>query len=336
VEIVTEISRISIDEWQSFLLHSPKASPFQTIEFYDFINSVNGYSAKVFALSDNGRIAGIVLVALLKEPGMKGLFSRRGIIYGGPVISEESEGYFAFLLKEINRYFRNRVIYLETRNNFSFDNLKSVFRSHGWQYSEHLNVQLDLRNKSLEDILQLMTYNRRREVKMSLKAGVEVIESQNIDEVIKLYQILKDLYDSKVKLPLPSEEYFLKLSLSPVGKTFIVLHYNEVIGGSFCLLYKDIGIYTLYYAGIRDYNKKIFPTHMAIIGAIEYAIANKIKMIDFMGAGKPNVKYGVRDFKMQFGGSLVDHGRFIKIMKPLLFQIGKVGLRVYQLLKSSR
>ena len=87
-------------------------------------------------------------------------------------------------------------------------------------------------------------------------------------------------------------------------------------------------INTLYYTGLRNYHKKIYPTHLAVLGALEFGIENKLKMLDLMGAGKPNVAYGVRDYKLKFGGDLVENGRLTYILNPLLFKIGTFGLSV--------
>ena len=47
-----------------------------------------------------------------------------------------------------------------------------------------------------------------------------------------------------------------------------------------------------------------------------------------MGAGTPDVEYGVRDFKAEFGGEMVEHGRFRKIAKPILYKIGILGIKM--------
>ena len=47
-----------------------------------------------------------------------------------------------------------------------------------------------------------------------------------------------------------------------------------------------------------------------------------------MGAGVPDKPYGVRDFKMEFGGEVVEYGRYLHIRKPLLYKIGKWGVRI--------
>jgi len=60
---------------------------------------------------------------------------------------------------------------------------------------------------------------------------------------------------------------------------------------------------------------------------MEYAIENSIPMFDFMGAGKPNEKYGVREYKSQFGGTLVEHGRFLYVSNQFLYNLGKKAIQ---------
>jgi lipid II:glycine glycyltransferase (peptidoglycan interpeptide bridge formation enzyme) len=47
-----------------------------------------------------------------------------------------------------------------------------------------------------------------------------------------------------------------------------------------------------------------------------------------MGAGKLDHDYGVRKYKMEYGGQLVEHGRFIKVLNPFWFKVGKLGLKI--------
>ena len=84
----------------------------------------------------------------------------------------------------------------------------------------------------------------------------------------------------------------------------------------------------MYYCGLREYHPKIFPTHLAIVATIDFGLKNNLQKVDLMGAGKPNEEYGVRKYKSEFGGDLVEQGRFIKVYNPFLFQIGKIGLKI--------
>lgn len=327
-KIITDSTKVDRDKWNALLLNNPYTTPFQTPEFFVFFNQIQNYKANVYAILKGDKIESLCVVTLQKEKGLKRYFSRRAIIYGGPLVLEGVSVSLALLLKTISKDLKSKVIYIETRNFNDYSNYQSIFIEQGWGYLPYLNVRLSLVNRDMKDILSAMNYNRNRQIRLSITQGASYEEATTIKEVKALYQILADLYRVRVKLPLPDFDYFEKLFLSSIGKVFIVRHNNLVIGGTFCLYYTDNSIYTLYYCGIRDYHKKIFPTHLAILAAIEFGIKNNLKMLDFMGAGKAGEEYGVRTYKTEFGGELVEHGRFIKICNPFLFQLGKVGLKV--------
>lgn len=304
------------------------ATPFQSFDFYDFFNTIPNHKAYAFAIENNNEIKAFCIVTIQKESGLKSFFSRRAIIYGGPLIIENEEEALQELLHKINSTLKNKVIYIETRNLFDYSKYKNIFLKHNWQYIPYLNYQISMQNKTNENILATMKYNRRREIRLSLDEGAIYEEAKSLDQVKELYNILNDLYKTRVKLPLPIFTYFQNLFNSPIGKVFIVSHDKKIIGGSFCLYSINKGIYTLYYCGLRDYCKKIFPTHLAILSSIEFAVKNNLNLIDLMGAGKPSEKYGVRNYKAEFGGDLVEHGRFIKVCNSLLYQLGILALGI--------
>lgn len=327
MNILTD-SQISRSLWNELLKNNEFASPFQSFKFYSFFNSMLDLSANAFACEDNSELIALCVVTYQKEKGIKGFFSRRAIIYGGPLIKHRNFKALSILLQYIKSYYKKRAIYIEIRNFFNYSDFNDTFKSIEWQYIPYLNFQLNLNNISKDQILSKFKYNRRREIKQSIKNGATYALCNSEDELIKIYEILEELYRKKVKLPLPPLHYFISLYKYNIIKVFIVKHENKVIGGAFCPILPQRNIYTYYYCGIRDYHKKIFPTHLAVLATIEYAIDNNIRILDFMGAGKPNEEYGVRKYKSEFGGNLVEDGRYIKILHPLLFRIGKLGLKI--------
>ena len=324
---------IDKEKWHNLLEKSQYSSAFQTLEFYNLYNSTDNLCAEAFAIEEDGEYKSLIVVTIQKEKGLKGFFSKRGVVYGGPLLIGSEIEFLEFLLKNVRQYYKRKLIYLEVRNNFDFSSSLEVFEKFGWEYEPHLNVQLNLENTNVEDILSAMKYNRRREVKLSYKEGVIVKLAKDEKEVSLLYDILKDMYLNRVKLPINDISFFLNLYKSKIGKVFVVIHNDKIIGGAFCLYYNNMAINTLYYTGLRNYHKKIFPTHIAIMGIIEFAIESNLKMVDFMGAGKPNINYGVRDYKLQFGGDLVEYGRFNIIFKPLLYKLGVLGLQILAKIK---
>ena len=329
---------VDIEKWNELLAISPLSSPFQTPDFYKLYNQQSHQSAKVFAIAgDNstGHYDGICVVTLQKEKGIKGYFSRRAIVYGGPVLRKEfDEKTFAELLKIISKELKHQAIYGEIRNYFDYSSYSLQIAKNGWNFVPYLNFEISLVDKTLEVLLAEMKYNRRREIRLSLKENATFRSTRDEKDILKLYEILANLYQTRVKLPLPESAFFLALSKLDIGKTFIVEHEGEIIGGSFCLYYAKQGIYTMYYCGLRNYHKKIFPTHLAIWATLSYAFDNGLQWVDLMGAGKPGEEYGVRKYKAEFGGTMVEHGRYMKIFNLMLYQLGKKGLEYLKKRKS--
>ncbi len=329
---ISEKSQISDEKWRSILKDNQFSTPFQSPEFFDFFNSIPLQAAKIFAVEKDNSLKALCVVTIQKEKGLKGYFSRRAIVYGGPVVESDPEA-LTELLKLILSKLKKEVIYIETRNFNDYSSFQSSFLGQHWNFVPYLNFQVDLQNKTLEELLGQMKYNRKREIRISYEEGAKVDEATSVGEIAALYKILKDLYDTRVKLPLPALDYFEKLYRSSIGKVFVVKHNQNIIGGSFCFYYPNKGIYTLYYCGLRDYHKKIFPTHLSIIAAMEFGIKNNLKILDLMGAGQPGEEYGVRNYKAEFGGLMVEHGRFIKISSPHLYKLGKFGLGILKKVK---
>jgi lipid II:glycine glycyltransferase (peptidoglycan interpeptide bridge formation enzyme) len=329
-------NEIERGKWEQFLAENSFANPFQSPGFYDYFNIVPTYSARVYAVEDHSEILALCVVTIQKQDnGIIGYLSRRGIVYAGPLLvnSDKGKEAFALLLSGMKADLSGKAIYCETYNFFDYSGFRSIFEEKGWEYEPHLNVQMNIAGKSTEAVLGMMKYNRRREITLSLKEGAGVREAANIDEVKKLYNLLVDLYNERVKLPLPSYTFFKEIFLSSVGKVFVVHHNNEIIGGSFCIFLPGHSIYTYYYCGLRSYQKNIFPSHLAVYGAIEYAATHGMNKVDLMGAGKPDKEYGVREFKVRFGGDLLEQGRFLKVLSPVFFVIGKAGLQFIKLVK---
>lgn len=322
-------NEVPIQQWEIQYKASSYASPFQSFGYYTFIKANKDFSANVFACVESDSITALCVVTLQKEKGVKGYFSRRAIIYGGILLSEiATEQTIDLLIKKITEYYRNKAIYIEFRNYFDYSRYSKIFTSNSWKYEPYLNFQLYLNGIDKNNVLKLFSYNRRREIKLSISEGATYYLCQNKNDIEQLYNILNELYKEKVKLPLPDLQYFIGLYKNEMAKFFVVKHDNRIIGGSICLHVENKSIYTYYYCGIRKYSKKVYPTHLAVLAAVEYAINNKLLYVDFMGAGKPNSKYGVRDYKSQFGGTLVEFGRYRKILNPFLFRIGELGIKI--------
>ncbi len=324
LNIIKGTDYIDRDKWIRLLEDSEFVSPFQTPVHADLINSIKGYSAEVYAVESGGTLKALCVVVILKERGVKAYFSRRAIIYGGPVLLTKCDEILKVLLESIERDLIGKSIYIEIRNFFDYSLYKPIFENSGWDYIPWLNFQLQIDSK--DKVAKKISSSRRRQIKKAIKSGAHWEKARSLQDVRQFYEILLNLYKNKIKKPLHPWAFFKNYFITKSGLYLLVYYKERVIGGILCPVIPDKTIYEFYVCGLDQEYKDQFPSVMATWAAIEYALRNNIRMFDFMGAGSPDETYGVREFKSRFGGEEVEHGRFIKILNPHLYMLGKTVL----------
>lgn len=315
-------SEIDKQNWKSLAETSPLSTWFQTEEAYRFYQSMSDMDAFVYGVVEEDRLVGVIVGYTTQEKcKLKQYFTARTIVVGGPLLDENiSESALAMLLQIVKKQ-QGEAIYIETRNLHDYSRWRTVFEANDFAYQPHLNIQVACNAN------HTMSEQRQRQVKKAIKNGAEICEASSEQEIRDWYQILRQLYRQKVRTPLWSEAFFLQFYRSGVGKYLLVKYEGKVIGGMMCPVFAEKAIYEWYVCGLDEEYKEQYPSVMTTYAAIEYAKQKGIPMFDFMGAGVPDKPYGVRDFKMEFGGEQVEHGRYVCVQKPILYRIGKWGVR---------
>ena len=96
--VLLKDSDINREKWNRFLLENMYSTPFQSAEYYNFINSVPSQYARAYAIESEQQLQALCVVTFQKEVGLKGYFSRRAIVYGGPLVAEGEDGKVALNL----------------------------------------------------------------------------------------------------------------------------------------------------------------------------------------------------------------------------------------------
>lgn len=314
--------------WQALVDSSPYATWFQTKEAYEFY-AANPVEMKPFAvgINEDNNLKGLVVGYITNEKNsIKQFLTRRAIIIGGPLLDKNiSDEALKILLLAVKRLLKD-VIYIETRNFNDYTQWKSIFEHCGFNYQPHLNFHVD--TTSVDLVESRLGKNRKRDIKTSIRDGATVIEHPTIEQVRTYYAMLKHLYTTKIKTPLFSWDFFEKLYAHPNGRFILVELNGEIIGGTVCVELPERCLYEWFVCGRDGEWKSIFPSSLATYAGIRYAAEHGCSRFDMMGAGKPDEAYGVRDFKARFGGKQVEHGRFLCVRKPLLYRIGKLGVKL--------
>lgn len=327
--------------WQKLVNESPYATWFQTQEAYQFY-AANSTEMTPFAcgIERDGELRAVCVGYVTREKSsFKQYFTRRAIIIGGPLIADSAnEEDVARMLYAIRQpevlitvstfcpTWRNLPIYIETRNFHDYSRWREVFEACGFSYQPHLNFHVD--TTSVELIESNLGKNRKRDIKTSIRDGATIIEQPTIEQVRGYYALLKLLYTTKIKTPLFSLSFFEQLYTQPYGRFILVELNGEIIGGTVCVELPGKCLYEWFVCGRDGEWKSIFPSSLATYAGIRYAAEHGCTRFDMMGAGKPDEAYGVRDFKARFGGEQVEYGRFLCVRKPLLYWIGKLGVKL--------
>jgi hypothetical protein len=314
--------------WSELVNHSPVATWFQTKEAFAFFGGFSFLEAFAIAVESNG-LKGLVVGYVQKDGGkLKRFFSRRAIVLGGPLLAIDiSEEELCALLDALKSRLKRKSIYIETRNFNDYSHWRQVIEACGFDYEPHYDIWVDTSN--IDVVNEHLGKSRKRDIRVSLRDGATLVTQPAIEQVRDYYSILSDLYKNKVKTPLFPFAFFEKLYQLP-SSAFLLVEYNgEIVGGTVCVALRGKALYEMYACGKDGVHKNIFPSELATFGGLQFAAENGFSRFDMMGAGRPDDGgYGVRDFKVKFGGELVEFGRYVCVCNKLLFLIGKLGVKM--------
>ena len=314
-------------KWQQLALESPVASFFQSKACYDFYCSLTFLEPLLLGVEVDNKLVALVCGYVIADGNkIKQFFSCRAIVPGGLLLSSDcSDEAVFFLLIEIKKILKKKAIYIEFRNYSDYSKFKYGISKAGFSYQQHLNFQLNV--TQYDNLLSKISKSKVRQIKQTEKTGVLYEEVKNDTDILLFYKQLKTIYDSKIHRPLFPVEFFFKIANQNFSKFFVLKLNNEIIGGIICV-FDNKKVYEWFVCGDDTENSGSYPSVIATWAGIKFASESGFEVFDFMGAGKPNEKYGVRDFKAKFGGELVEHGRFLYICNQLLFTLGKMAIKL--------
>ena len=327
--ILNDVNEIDVNQWDDVIKQSNVATWFQTKIAYKFYESLpNIMIPFVIALAKENVLRGLVVGYITQEKNpIKQLLTRRAIIIGGPLLANDITNQEVELLMSATRKsLKCKAIYIETRNFNDFTSWKDGFVASGFEYVPHLNFHVDTTSKVI--IEGNLSKSRKRDIRVSFRDGSVIVNNPTIEQVRSYYTILADLYKTKVKLPLFPLEFFEKLYELDSSRFLLVEYNGEIFGGTVCVCLQDKTMFEWFVCGKDGVVKNIFPSEVATYAGLQCSVDDNCAKFDMMGAGSPNVKYGVRDFKAKFGGQLVEYGRYLCVLNKLSYSLGKLGVKL--------
>ena len=279
------------------------------------------YPLLVVATKGND-VIGVVVAIHIRNQSLRSLdpYNSRVQANGNPLIKPnypEHEQVLSLLLEEIRNYSKKKANVLEFRNSYDTSANIKTWLHQGFSYNDHLNLVKSISNQNT--LWKELGENRRRQILKATKNGTEIRVAENEQQIKSFYFILKELYQKKIKKILPPLDFFLDFfnHCQKQRKGVILLAFKEdqVIGGIVSPIQETKVMYEWYVCGLDKEYPQNHPSVMVTWHALLYACDNGIQIFDFMGLGKPGIPYGVRDFKLRFGGEVVNYGRYTKVFR---------------------
>lgn len=332
--VVTDSDKIDHRQWTDFINSHRYGNYFQSPPAYYFLSKTELFQPFVISIiNGNGLICGILAgFSWTDKKGFVGKLIKRTVIYGGPVIAENENksGILDLMLKSLIRMEALKSVYIQFRNFNETAAFREIFMKYRFHYIPHENLLLNTEEPS--EVFQSFSESKQRQIKKSFDSGVQISACSSENEVRDFYKLLLHHYQVRVAKPLPSfsffENFYNQAATDKSGIILLVKFDNEIVGGAVCPIFNHKVISEWYICG-RDKqfkDKKIYPGVMATWAIIDYAINNQLKVVDFLGIGKPGEYYGVKEFKTKFGGEKVEFGRYERINNAFLYFAGKSAI----------
>ena len=341
VLIFTKKSPIDIfwlKEWDNFIKLRKNGNIFQTPSmFTSYLNYKNYDPYAMICTGDDDNVQGVLLAVIQKEyKGLLGFLSSRCLIIGGPVILDNDLNVLEALLSQYVKSVAKKPVLTQFRNfEIQGSGQKDIFRKFQFRFEDHLNILLDLRIGK-DSLWHNLSRSRKKGIKKAQKENFVFEPTKDISLLPEFHKMLSASY-KKIGLPFPGIDHFTNLFkyLDHDEISLFTLRGDDVtIAVLFALIYNNT--FYGYYLGISNaaYHSKLKPIDFFFWEVIKWATENGLSFYDWMGAGKPDKKYGVRDFKLQFGGETQNFGRYERINYPLVYIISRVGLFIMGKIKA--
>lgn len=320
---ILNAENINSEAWMELCNRSSTTTFFQTKTCYDFFCSLSFMKSFVYGVEENGQLKGLVSGYVVANGGLlTSNFSRRAIIHGGLLLDDNiSNESLSALLNFLKNNLYKKVIYIEIRNFVDYSEYKKILEINGFIYQPHLNLHVHT-NKSTDILFKKLKEEKQRQIKQAKKNGLTSVETEDINDINDFYTLLKKLYKN-IHLPIFPLEFFEKIVKHKDAHLIVIKRENKTVGG-ILLVTDSKKVYEWFIVGDNKKPENKYSSVLATWEGIRFAAENGFETFDFMGAGKPEKEYGVRNFKKKFGTIELETGRYLFVCKNFKYSIGKL------------
>jgi hypothetical protein len=327
-----EIVRSVQDEaWDGFVERNPLSNIFHTRHFVESFRDLEKYVPYCFFLEDDKAIKACLIAIQTKVLGsfLENVASR-SVVYGG-ILYEEGmsdryiQKHMGKLIQAYDEALRKKALYTEIRNVDDATRLILPLADQGHKFVPHVNYLVDL-SQGDEHLWSSFSHRFRRVIRGAMKESIEIVDVSDEGQLETFAELVRQTY-AKIHVPCFDLEVFRNVwrSLYPMRRIRITLaeYRGDFIAARADLIYR--GRVFDWFAASSSEGDALNANSLLAWEMMQWGCSNGHETFDFGGAGDPNKKYNVREFKRRFAGRLVNFGRFEKVYSPVLYSLGHVS-----------
>jgi serine/alanine adding enzyme len=330
-------TQVSIEYWQAYADVQEYGTIFHTPFIHRIYESAPLHKPfAFFSIDSNDQIHAMLQGFIQTVKRGLSAITNRIVVFQSPIYDKDEA--LNALLQYFNSFASKHAIYSEIRNHYNQTDKVSLYCKIGFTWEDHLDILINI-DKPADDIFNQMANTRRKQVNRGNKRGAiaSLISSQDRESLLSCYNMIINLYH-RINLPAPDWQLFDSAFTNSNSKTaikcFALIFEGKIIGTRIVLCYKD-RIYDWYAGSLAEHYDK-YPNDILVWEVLKWGQNTGYKVFDFGGAGKPDVPYGVRDYKLKFGGDLVNFGRYKIIHAPFRYKIAHFGLSLLQSIRRKK
>ena len=331
LKIISDQKKIDRRQWEAFVLEHPDGSVFQMPEMFDvYEHARHQRPAGWFAFEGTQLVGLMVAVNFWNAIFPLSYFTRRQLVFGGPLVAENDIGVLLALIEAMVKDTGRKAVFSEIRNLRLGLSLKPVYEEAGFYYESHLKVGIDMNRKS-GDLWASLSPDRRVNIQKMGTVQYTIRNLHGTKDIYDVWEILR-CHIGRRGRPVPDLSLFQSLDQSPLFNKHLRIKGME-IGHE---LKAVVIVMTLRNKAIVWLDGHCLATNEFwmydgfLWGVIQELQSEGIRYLDLGTGGKPGKDYFARQYKKSYGGMVKETGRYIYVHNWLLWGLGKVFYRWYK------
>ncbi|PWE00347.1 hypothetical protein [Marinilabilia rubra] len=331
LKIISDPKRVDREKWEAFVLDHPDGSVFQLPGMFD-VHEHAKYQrpAGWFAFEGDNLVGLMVSVNFWNAIFPMSLFTRRQVVFGGPLVAENDMGVLLALLEALVKETGRKAVFSEIRNLKLGLSLKPLYEEAGFYYESHLSVGIDMSRKS-NDLWASLSPSRRDNIQKMGTTNHTIRNLHGSEDVYKIWDILR-CYIGRKGRPIPDLSLFQSLDQSPLLNTHLRIKgmeiNHELKAVILIMIIKNRSV--IWFDGHCLSDKEFWKYDGFLWGVIQELQSEGIRYLDLGTGGRPGKDYFARQYKKSYGGMVKETGRYIYVHNWLLWGLGKVFYRWYK------